>query len=111
MTPDENGQALLDSIGELFLELRQEAGLTQRQAAELADRIQARISYLENGKADIHVLTLQKWARVYGYEIEISVVPIRTEQQEFEDNLAALLREIEEEGNAEVQEEGNRAGC
>ena len=103
MIPDEAGQNLLDSIGELFLSLRQEAGLTQRQAAEKAESIQARVSNLENGKADIFILTLQKWARVYGYDIELHVVPLEDRrQEEFEDTLAALMDEIEKEDNATV---------
>lgn len=102
MVPDEDGQALLDSIGELFLELRQEAGLTQRQAAEKAESIQARVSNLENGKADVFILTLQKWARVYGYDIQLHVVPIEDEgEKAFNELLASTMAEIEDEDNAD----------
>ena len=109
---DEAGQNLLDNIGAAFLQFRQEAGLTQRQVAKNADSTQARISGIENGRADIFVLTLQRWARVYGYDLEISFVPVENVgQQDFEDGLAALLEEIEEESHAEVHEEDQRASC
>lgn len=100
----ESAQALLSSVGEALITLRQEAGLTQRQAAKNANSTQARISDLENGKADVQILTLQRWAKVYGYDLELSFIPI--EEDEFESNLVTMIQEIEEEGNAEIHEEG-----
>lgn len=67
---------LLAGVGTMFRDTRQEAGLTQRQAAKIAGSTQAQISYLESGKMDVRVSTLQRWALVYGYEIGISLVSI-----------------------------------
>lgn len=90
----ESAQALLLSIGEALIMLRQGSGLTQRQAAKLANSTQARISDLENGKADVQILTLQRWAKTYGYEVELSFVPIE-----------------ESEEDEELHPETQRSGC
>lgn len=91
---DEVGQNILDSIGVIIRDLREEAGLTQRQAAKLANSTQNQLSDLENGKADIFVLTLQRWARAFGCNLEMHFVPI---EDEFNEALAEALAEIEEE--------------
>lgn len=70
---------LLAGVGEMYRNTREEVGLTQRQAAAKAGSTQAQISYLEGGKMDVRVSTLQRWAFVYGYEVAISLVPIEEE--------------------------------
>lgn len=80
MTLDEEIQTIWDNVGSALVQLREASGLTQRQAAKLADSTQARISDLENGKADMFISTLQRWAKVYGYSVEIHLVPIEEEQ-------------------------------
>lgn len=69
---------LLETLGEILKELREESGLTQRQAAKKALSTQARLSDIENGKADVMISTIQRWAKVYGYELEIKFNPIGT---------------------------------
>lgn len=64
----------------MFKEVRTEQGLNQRDASKLAGMTQARISYLERGVQDIRLLTLQHWARSYGYELEVNLVPITPEE-------------------------------
>lgn len=75
-------RALVASVGGALLELRKRAGLSQREAAKLADSTQARLSDLEAGKAPFLITTLQHWGYVYGYEVEISFVPIEEEEDE-----------------------------
>lgn len=58
---------------------------------------QATVSYLENGKVDAHILTLQKWARAYGHNVEIHFVPI---EDDFTKELTVALSELEEESRA-----------
>lgn len=75
-------QNLLDNIGAGLLTLRINSGLTQREAAKKAESTQARLSDLENGKAGVQVATLQRWADIYGYELEILFVPSEEETDE-----------------------------
>lgn len=77
----EDEKEFLADIGQIFRGIREEAGLGQREAAALVGSAAARVSYLENGKADIKILTLEKWANAYGYEIQVDVVPMRTEEE------------------------------
>lgn len=66
----------LGGIGDLFREMREEAGITQREAASRLNSIQARCSSLETGRADMMMTTLYRWAEIYGYRLEIGVTPI-----------------------------------
>lgn len=68
--------ALLGNIGGLFKDLRTEAGFSQKEAARRIGTSQARLPVLENGQADVMITTLQRWAKVYGYELEISVIKL-----------------------------------
>lgn len=77
---NEKFQELLDSIAAALIHIRRESRMTQRQAAAKANSTQARISDLENGKADVFVSTLQRWAAVYGYDVEIHFVPVEEEE-------------------------------
>lgn len=94
---DGNGQPvseieaeLLRNVGSLLKSFRETADLTQRGAAEAVGSTQATVSYLENGKVDFHILTLQRWAEFYGCNVEIHFVPV-------EDEFDRLLREAVEE--------------
>jgi len=75
-------QALLDDIANALQILRARAGLTQKQAAKAGQTTAARISDLENAKADVFVSTLQKIANGYGYEVEIHFVPMEFEEED-----------------------------
>lgn len=88
---------ILAGIGELFKELRQEAGLTQREAALALGTSQARVPVLEHGQADVMITTLNRWAGLYGYEVQINLVPI---EDEFDKALREALEELAEEDAA-----------
>lgn len=75
----EDEWALLQNIGELFKEMRTEKSMTQRQAAKTLGTCQARLPVLENGQADVMITTLHRWARLYGYELEIAVIKLEEE--------------------------------
>src|SRR5436853_3479105 len=58
--------------------IRQEQGLTQREAAERAGLKQQAISRLEKAASNIQLGTLQRYLGALGYRIEISVIDNRT---------------------------------
>lgn len=66
----------LKNVGETFRFIREQEGLSQKKAAEKAGTRQARISAIENGQTNLQVLTLLQWARAYGYDIELTLVPL-----------------------------------
>lgn len=90
---DEEWQ-LLANIGQMYKDLRLAAGLTQQQAARMIGTSQARVTPLESGQADIMVTTLNRWANIYGYEVQISLVPI---EDEFDKALREAAQELAEE--------------
>ena len=64
---------LLTGISIAFYNFRQEAGLTQRQAALKAHTRQNRISEIENDRLDdIKLSTLVRYANAFGYEVDIT---------------------------------------
>lgn len=87
---------MLAGIGAMFKELRDASGLTQKQAASRLNTSQARVPVLEHGQADVMVTTLMRWAGLYGYALEVSLVPI-------EDEFTKALREAAEELAAEQE--------
>ena len=50
--------------------LREERGLTQKEAAELANVSHLTMRYLESGKRDPYMPTVTKIARAYGVSLE-----------------------------------------
>lgn len=73
---EEKAEDLLVGVGEIFHNLRLEAGLTQRQAAKLLGTTQAEVSYMETGaKKDIKLSTLLSWANFYEQEFWIFITP------------------------------------
>jgi transcriptional regulator with XRE-family HTH domain len=72
----EADQNLLNSLGQIFLDIRHEKGLSQREAAKLANSTQARLSDIENAKADMKLLNIQRWANIYGYDVQLAFTPI-----------------------------------
>ena len=50
--------------------LREERGLTHKEAAELADVSHWTLIYLETGKRDPYMLTVTKIAKAYGVPVE-----------------------------------------
>lgn len=73
---------LLGAVGELFKKVRLEANMSQSQAAKAVGMSQARVPVLENGQADIMLVTLNRWANVYGYAVQLLLVPIEDEFEE-----------------------------
>lgn len=72
--------AWLEDIGQMFKELRLKSGMTQRQAANKLGTSQARVPVLEHGQADVMLTTLNRWANLYGHEVQITLVPYEEEQ-------------------------------
>lgn len=62
----------------MLYHLRQEQGLTQREAAERAGLKQQAISRLEKAAANMQLGTLQRYLSALGYSIEISVIDNNT---------------------------------
>ena len=62
----------------MLYRIRQEQGLTQREAAERANLKQQAISRLEKAASNIQLGTLQRYLGALGYSIEISVIDNRT---------------------------------
>ena len=62
----------------ILCHIRQEQGLTQREAAERAGLKQQAISRLEKAASNIQLGTLQRYLGALGYSIEISVIDNRT---------------------------------
>jgi HTH-type transcriptional regulator/antitoxin HipB len=62
----------------ILYQIRQEQGLTQRQAEERAGLKQQAISRLEKAASNIQLGTLQRYLGALGYRIEISVIDNRT---------------------------------
>jgi XRE family transcriptional regulator, regulator of sulfur utilization len=53
--------------------LREERGLTQKEAAKLANVSHFTLMYLESGKRDPYMPTVTKLARAYGVSLEALV--------------------------------------
>ena len=82
---------LLKNVGRVLASLREAAGYSQREAAQEIGASQATVSYLENGKTDSHILTIQKWANLYGYDVELHFTR-RTD--EFDQALIEAITEL-----------------
>ena len=65
-------------LASVLYHIRQEQGLTQRDAAERAGLKQQAISRLEKAASNIQLSTLQRYLNALGYNIEISVIDNRT---------------------------------
>ena len=57
--------------GSMITQGREEAGLTQQQAAKAAGLSKNHVYYVENNIVSPSVVTLDALLRVYGYELEI----------------------------------------
>lgn len=65
-------------LASLLYRLRQERGLTQREAAERSRLKQQAISRLEKAASTIQLDTLQRYLGALGYRIEISIIDNHT---------------------------------
>lgn len=65
-------------LASILYQIRQEQGLTQRQAAEQTGLKQQAISRLEKAASNIQLGTLQRYLSALGYHLEISVIDNRT---------------------------------
>jgi transcriptional regulator with XRE-family HTH domain len=64
-------------LGELLVEHRKAAGLSQRTLAERAGLMQATVSHLETGRTSPTLHTIERYASALGLEIDIRVHPAR----------------------------------
>jgi transcriptional regulator with XRE-family HTH domain len=64
-----------ETLGEALQEARVMLCITQREAADMLDTSQARISGAERGEWDPKLSTILKYAEGYGYDIEINLIP------------------------------------
>lgn len=58
-----------EKIGQRLKEARDGIGLTQEQAANALGIVREQLSYYENGRREIDVVSLSKLADLYGYSI------------------------------------------
>jgi transcriptional regulator with XRE-family HTH domain len=59
----------------LVKQMRERAGLTQRQLAERAGKAQSEIARIERGRQDPSLTTLQRLARAAGFDLRIQLRP------------------------------------
>ncbi|MCL6614111.1 MAG: helix-turn-helix domain-containing protein [Firmicutes bacterium] len=85
-----------ERIGARLREARERAGLTQEQAARSAGLVREQLSYYENGRREIDLVSLKKLADLYGYTVSYF---LEEEPRQAGDELALAFRagEIAEE--------------
>jgi len=71
----DEGRPVAQTLGEVLQDARLMLCLTQREAADMLDTSQARISGAERGEWDPKLSTILKYAEGYGYDIEINLIP------------------------------------
>jgi transcriptional regulator with XRE-family HTH domain len=59
-----------ENIGRLLKAARERCGLSQEQAAKYLGIVREALSYYENGRREIDLVSLKKLADLYGYSIE-----------------------------------------
>lgn len=72
---------LMRGIGALLREIREEKGWTQYQVADMLNTSQAVVSDTEGGRRDMQMGTLQRFAKLYGQELEVSLVELPKEEE------------------------------
>lgn len=75
-TVDEYEAAQLTDVGTFFAQQRYKAGKTQRQLADENQMSQNTITRLEKGQQDFKFSMLQRLAKIFGYRLELWLVPI-----------------------------------
>jgi hypothetical protein len=65
-------------LASILYRIRQQRGLTQREAAERAVLQQQAVSRLEKAASNVQLGTLQRYLDALGYHLEISVIDNRT---------------------------------
>jgi transcriptional regulator with XRE-family HTH domain len=81
---DDKTRNILVGIGDIFRQTREDDNLGQRDIASKIGSAQARVSDLENGRTDAKISTIVRYAEFFGYDVEISFVPIKQEEEEEE---------------------------
>lgn len=64
------------NVGLMFKELRLERGITQEAASKLMGSNKARVSNLENGRVDMKLTTLVRYARGLDQGLSFSLFPL-----------------------------------
>lgn len=84
-------------IGERLQHARERTGITQNQAAKLVGTVREQISYYENGRREIDILTLTKLADLYGYSVHHFLQQQPSSDQATELVIAYRAQEIADE--------------
>lgn len=82
MTDEERIQKLRQSVADVFVDMRLDEGWTIKEAARQLGVHFSNLHRVENGGTDLKLSTLQKYAHAYGYQVEVSLVPIEEERTE-----------------------------
>lgn len=63
------------AIGQRLQKARERTGFTQEQAAKLLGTARGQLSYYENGRREVDIVSLAKLADLYGYSIHYFLDP------------------------------------
>jgi transcriptional regulator with XRE-family HTH domain len=68
-------------IAKAIITLREASGLSQREFAKLVDMKQSQLARIESGKQNPKLQTIAKLATAAGYEVEVNLIPKRSDLQ------------------------------
>lgn len=71
---DTGGDYEEPSFGRMIREIREEAGLSQRELADLSGVSRGALRKIESDERDGHIRTIARLARVVGYEVDLVAV-------------------------------------
>jgi transcriptional regulator with XRE-family HTH domain len=77
--PDD--ERLLEAVGRRIGELRERAGLTQAEAAEMFGTTVSNFQRIEHGLQNLTLITMAKLARVLGVGVELILEPPCTKRR------------------------------
>lgn len=76
MTLQERVDKLRRDVANMFIDLRLEAGWSRKEAARNIDVVYSNLTRVEAAGTNLRLSTLQRYAAAYGYDVEISFIPI-----------------------------------
>lgn len=98
-------------VARMVYELRQDAGLTQKELAELIGTTQSVISRLEDADYEGHSLSmLSRIAKKLNHRLNVRIVPENRESQTMNYAFRELLRGLRKEKGLKVEEVAERSG-
>lgn len=68
-----------EELGRMLRDIRVKQGWSQKDMAKELGSTQATLSYLENGKVNVTIDTLARYAEFFGYEMEVRFNEPKTE--------------------------------